>query len=114
MNHTPNTRPGLTWVQPAEPAAAWIGGKRLLAKRICGLIAQAAHDCYCEPFVGMGGIFLRRSMRPAVEVINDVSGDLVNLYRILQRIRRPCLRPCAGGLPCARNLTGSRPCVGLT
>jgi DNA adenine methylase len=85
MNHAPNTRPGLTWVKPAEPAAAWIGGKRLLAKRLCGLIAATLHDCYCEPFVGMGGIFLRRSMRPAVEVINDVSGDLVNLYRILQR-----------------------------
>ena len=33
----------------------------------------------------MGGIFLRRALKPTVEVINDASGDLVNFYRIIQR-----------------------------
>ena len=72
-------------VEPVEPAAAWLGGKRRLAKRICGILAQTDHVTYCEPFIGMGGVFLRRAVRPTVEVINDVSGDLVNLYRVLQR-----------------------------
>jgi DNA adenine methylase len=33
----------------------------------------------------MGGIFLRRSARPACEVINDRGRDVANLFRILQR-----------------------------
>ncbi|ESQ82340.1 DNA methyltransferase [Asticcacaulis sp. AC466] len=33
----------------------------------------------------MGGVFLRRAVRPAVEVVNDISGDLVNFYRVVQR-----------------------------
>lgn len=70
---------------PADPPAPWIGGKRHLAKRICEVLAQTPHDAYAEPFVGMGGVFLRRAVRPRVEVINDVSGDVVTLFRVLQR-----------------------------
>jgi DNA adenine methylase len=33
----------------------------------------------------MGGIFLRRTSRPKAEVINDLSGDVINLFRVLQR-----------------------------
>jgi DNA adenine methylase len=33
----------------------------------------------------MGGVFLRRDVRPRVEVINDLSGDVATLFRILQR-----------------------------
>jgi len=32
----------------------------------------------------MGGIFLRRSTRPGVEVINDISGDVATFFRVLQ------------------------------
>ena len=72
-------------VSPCEPAAPWLGGKRLLAKRICAILSATEHAAYCEPFVGMGGVFLRRAVRPAVEVMNDISGDLTNLYRVVQR-----------------------------
>lgn len=75
----------LRTVSPAEPAAPWIGGKRHLSRRICGLVAATPHAAYVEPFCGMGGVFLRRAVRPGVEVINDISGDVVNLYRVLQR-----------------------------
>lgn len=68
-----------------EPPAAWKGGKRHLARRICGVLAATPHQAYVEPFVGMGGVFLRRRIGPPVEVINDISGDLVTLYRVLQR-----------------------------
>lgn len=71
-------------VRPAEPAAAWIGGKRHLAKRICQIVAATPHAAYCEPFTGMGGVFLRRAVRPGLEVINDVSGDVVTLFRVLR------------------------------
>jgi DNA adenine methylase len=75
----------LTAISPTEPAAAWIGGKRLLAQRICAILATTPHAAYCEPFVGMGGVFLRRAMRPRVEVINDAAGDVVTLFRVIQR-----------------------------
>lgn len=75
--HEPVTR--------SVPLASWIGGKRLLARRLCALIAATPHAAYCEPFVGMGGVFLRRKCAPRVEVINDLSGDVVNLFRVVQR-----------------------------
>lgn len=72
-------------VEPTSPAAPWLGGKRNLAKRICTLIDASPCTTYCEAFVGMGGIFLRRSRRPKAEVINDLGRDVANLFRILQR-----------------------------
>jgi DNA adenine methylase len=69
----------------ARPPAPYIGGKRLLAKRIIERIEATPHRCYAEPFVGMGGVFFRRRLRPAAEVINDLNGEVANLFRILQR-----------------------------
>ncbi len=72
-------------VAPVAPAAPYIGGKRNLAKRLTALIETIDHDSYAEPFVGMGGIFFRRRRRPRAEAINDISGDVTNFFRILQR-----------------------------
>ena len=67
------------------PLAPYLGGKFRLSKRIVAKIEQIPHKIYAEPFVGMGGILLRRTKIPKAEVINDINGDLVNLYRIVQR-----------------------------
>ena len=75
----------LTPVAPAVPAAPYLGGKRILSKLIIKKINSTPHDGYAEPFVGMGGVFLRRSLQPRMEAINDISGDVANLFRILQR-----------------------------
>lgn len=75
----------LTSVEPVHPPAAYIGGKRQLAKRLCQAIDEVPHTIYAEPFVGMGGVFFRRNRAPKAEYINDRSGDVVNLFRILQR-----------------------------
>ena len=75
----------LTTIAPTAPVAPWLGGKRNLARRICTVIDATACTTYAEPFVGMGGIFLRRSSRPRAEVINDRGRDIANLFRILQR-----------------------------
>jgi len=72
-------------VDPVHPAAAYIGGKRHLAELIVPRIEAVPHDTYAEPFIGMGGIFLRRRWAARSEVINDVSGDVTTLFRILQR-----------------------------
>ncbi|WP_174290991.1 DNA adenine methylase [Sphingomonas bacterium] len=72
-----------------KPVAPYLGGKRNLAKRLCALIDTIPHRSYIEPFVGMGGVFLRRPRPAPVEVINDLSGDVANLFRIVRRHYEP-------------------------
>jgi DNA adenine methylase len=77
--------PGLKAVDPVRPVAAYIGGKRNLAKRLVDRINAVPHSIYAEVMVGMGGVFFRRTHKPQGEVINDISTDVANLFRILQR-----------------------------
>jgi DNA adenine methylase len=72
-------------VKPVLPVAPYLGGKRNLSKRLVAMIDQIDHTTYCEPFVGMGGVFLRRIRPPKAEVINDINRELATFYRILQR-----------------------------
>lgn len=72
-------------VEPVGTPAPYIGGKRVLARRLVSIINELPHRTYAEVFVGMGGVFLRRNLAPKAEVINDYSGDVSNLFRILQR-----------------------------
>ncbi|MEJ0012773.1 MAG: DNA adenine methylase [Bauldia sp.] len=72
-------------VEPARPVAGYIGGKKLLAARIIAEIEATQHRLYAEPFVGMGGVFLRRRLAPEVEAINDGNRDVATLFRVLQR-----------------------------
>ena len=65
----------------AEPIAPWFGGKKHLARAIIGRIEAIPHTCYAEPFVGVGGVFLRRRLKPKSEVINDRNSEIVNLFR---------------------------------
>ena len=73
----------------ANPPAAYLGGKRNLSRRLCALIETIPHRAYIEPFVGMGGVFLRRATPAPIEVINDLSGDVANLFRIVRRHYEP-------------------------
>ena len=72
-------------VVPVRTVAPWLGGKRILAKRLVERIGAVPHRRYVEPFVGMGGVFFKRIARPKTEVINDISADVANLFRLLQR-----------------------------
>lgn len=67
--------------QKPMPLVPWIGGKRRLAKHILPLFP--GHQCYVEPFAGAAALFF---MKPAAkaDVLNDINGDLVNLYRVVQ------------------------------
>lgn len=65
----------------ATPIIPWIGGKRRLADIIIPRFPP--HTCYVEVFAGGAALYFLRP--PAeVEVINDVNGELVNLYRVVQ------------------------------
>lgn len=72
-------------IAPTLPVAPWQGGKRNLAKRLVERISAVPHSLYAEPFVGMGGVFFRRTARPRKEAINDINEDVVLLFRWLQR-----------------------------
>lgn len=64
-----------------RPILRWPGGKSRLLKEILPLIPE--HVCYCEPCGGSLAVFLAKP-RSTVEVVNDLNGDLVALYRNLQ------------------------------
>lgn len=71
-------------IRPAKPIAPYLGGKKNLARRICRIIDADDHKTYAEPFVGMGGVFLRRARPVRAEFINDANREIYNLFRILQ------------------------------
>ena len=71
-------------VEPIIPVAPYLGGKIRLAKKIIARINAIEHTAYCEPFVGMGGVFFRRNIRPKAEFINDYNGEVINLFRLLR------------------------------
>ncbi|EIC4353471.1 DNA adenine methylase [Salmonella enterica] len=68
-------------MKTALPIVPWTGGKRRLAKHILPLFPE--HTCYVEPFCGAAALFFLK--KPGkVEVINDINGDLMNLYRVVK------------------------------
>lgn len=79
------SNPDFSPIASVRPVAPYIGGKRNLAKRLVERILALPHKTYAEPFIGMGGVFFRRTAAPSAEVINDYSRDVANLFRILQR-----------------------------
>lgn len=68
-------------MNPVPTLVPWIGGKGRLASEILPLFPP--HTCYVEAFAGAAALFFRKEPSK-VEVLNDVNGDLVNLYRVVQ------------------------------
>lgn len=65
----------------AQPIIPWMGGKRRLAKHLLPLFPE--HQCYVELFAGGAALFFMRPTPAKVEVINDINGELINLYRVV-------------------------------
>lgn len=65
-----------------NPIISWPGGKRRLLKHLYPHFPQ--HECYVEAFAGGAAALLMRPTPAPVEVLNDVNGELVNLYRVVQ------------------------------
>lgn len=66
----------------SSPIIPWMGGKRRLADRLIPLFPP--HECYVEVFAGGGALYFLRPQPAPCEVLNDINGDLVTLYRVVQ------------------------------
>lgn len=64
-----------------KPILRWPGGKTRLLPEILPLIRP--HRLYIEAFAGGLAVMLAKPPSPA-EIVNDLNGDLVNLYRHAQ------------------------------
>lgn len=64
-----------------KPIIPWIGGKRKLASHLLPLFPN--HHTYVEPFCGAAALFFIKEPSP-VEVLNDINGELTNLYRVVK------------------------------
>ncbi len=65
----------------ARPIIPWPGGKRRLLKHLLSDIPE--HRTYCEVFAGGAALLLAKDPSGA-EVLNDLDGELVRLYRCVQ------------------------------
>lgn len=65
-----------------SPIIPWMGGKRRLADKLIPLFPR--HECYVEVFCGGAALYFMRPVPAPTEVVNDINGDLINLYRVVQ------------------------------
>lgn len=61
---------------------AYIGGKRAIASQIIATFPQ--HKTYVEAFAGGAQVFFKKDPS-AVEVINDLDGEMVTFFRVCQQ-----------------------------
>ncbi|GHD63906.1 DNA adenine methylase [Jeongeupia chitinilytica] len=85
----------------ASPIIPWLGGKRRLAEKLFPLFPP--HECYVEPFAGGAALFFMRPVPAKTEVLNDINGELVNLYRVVQHHLDEFVRQL-GWMPSARQV----------
>ena len=64
-----------------RPVLRYPGGKYKLAKWIISHFSQ--HEFYVEPYCGAGSVLMRKP-RTQGEIINDLDGDVVNVFRVLR------------------------------
>lgn len=65
----------------SAPAIRYHGGKFRIAPWVIEHFPP--HKCYVEPFGGAAGVLIQKP-RCYAEVYNDLDGDIVNLFRVLQ------------------------------
>lgn len=69
---------------PSGPILKYRGSKWRLAPWIIAQFPPPdTYTTYCEPYFGSGAVFFRKPPSPH-EIVNDLSGDVVNLFRMLR------------------------------
>ena len=64
-----------------SPILKWVGGKRQLLNALSPLFPKD-YDVYCEPFLGGGAVLFY--LKPNKAIVNDVNGDIMNLYQVVK------------------------------
>ena len=70
---------------PTRPVLRWHGGKFRLAPWIHAHFPS--HRIYVEPFCGAASVLLQKT-RSWGEYLNDLDGEIINLFRVLQDEKR--------------------------
>lgn len=65
----------------AAPVLKWVGGKRQLMSEIEKVLPKT-YTTYYESFIGGGAVLFE--LQPKKAVINDVNGELINLYNVIK------------------------------
>ena len=65
-----------------NPIIPWPGGKRKLLRHLYPHFPS--HECYVEAFAGGAAALLLRPYPAPVEVLNDINGELVRMYRCVR------------------------------
>ena len=65
-----------------KPLVKWAGGKRQLLPHIHAALPAEAPRRFYEPFIGGGAVLF--SLEPARARVNDLNGELINLYEVVR------------------------------
>ncbi|MCR4442710.1 MAG: DNA adenine methylase [Peptococcaceae bacterium] len=63
------------------PVLKWAGGKRQVLKHIKKYVPKS-FSVYYEPFLGGGALLFE--LQPQEAVVNDINGELINIYRVIK------------------------------
>jgi len=64
-----------------SPVVKWVGGKRQIIGEIKKYIPRRP-GTYHEPFLGGGAVLFE--LQPTKAVVNDINGELINLYEVIR------------------------------
>lgn len=82
MTHSVGARPVTVRHWKRLRLIQYYGGKGKLVTKLRSLIPPGGRP-YCEPFAGAAAVLINRDPAP-VEVLNDIDGEIVNLFRVIQ------------------------------
>lgn len=72
---------GISADMKCKPLITWPGGKTRHLKRLLPHVPTGRGTGYIEPFAGGCALLLAKE-KSSLEVVNDINGDLINLYRV--------------------------------
>lgn len=74
----------------AKPILKYFGAKWSAAARIVPMLPRMAR--YVEPYCGSAAIYLNLPWQPYHAILNDLNGDIVNLFRVIREQPKRLMR----------------------